>query len=149
VLERRLERLLALGATGGRRVPRGLEELRATPACPVCVDVDASVASARTTLLGRLGDPAWAEALAAARLCLDDLLALWQVVARSDGRVHEAWRPVGAAQVGRVSDMLAAAQRYVAHSGHDRQSELTDAEREAADRIVALLAGEGRERGGA
>ena len=140
VLEARLERLRALDGAGGRRL-HGPLELRTAPSCPLCADIHASVAAVRTVLLSRLEDSGWAEALATAVLCLDDLMALWQVVARSDGRVRDAWHPVGAAQLGRLAGIVAAAQGYIAHSSHDRQSELTDEERAAADRIVSLLAG--------
>ena len=142
VLRGRLAALDAAMSGGGRRLAGRVASLREPAACPVCRDVESSVGSVLTIVIGRLGDPAWADALARSPLCLDDLLLLWHVVVRSDGRTRDAWRPVGDAQVARLRAILATADAYVDHSGHDRQAELTDEERSAADALVRVLAGD-------
>jgi hypothetical protein len=142
VLRARLDALDA-AASGGRRLAGRIESLRAPARCPVCRDVEASTGSMLTIVIGRLADPAWADALTRSPLCLDDLLLVWHVIARSDGRTQDAWRPIAAAQVARLRVALATADSYVDHSGHDRQSELTDLERAAADGLVRVLAGDG------
>ena len=140
VLRARLDALDAATASGGRRLAGRVASLREPANCPVCRNVESSVGSVLTVVIGRLGDPAWAEALAQSALCLDDLLLLWHTVARSNGRTQDAWRPIGTAQVARLRAILATADAYVDHSGHDRQAELTDEERAAADGLVRVLA---------
>jgi hypothetical protein len=142
VLRARLDALDAAVSGGGRRLGGRVAALRGPEACPLCADVEGSVASTMTVLVGRLGDPAWSVALARSELCLDDLLLLWAATAAAGGRTLDAWRPIGEAQAARLRTMLATADGYIAHSAHDRQSELTDAERLAADALVRALAGE-------
>jgi hypothetical protein len=142
VLRSRLETLDAIASDGGRRLGDRVEAARRPPQCPVCQDVRGSVGAATTVIGSRLGDPAWAAALGGAQLCVADLLALWEAAARSDRKALEAWRPIGGAQSARLRAALATAEAYVAHSGHDRQAELSDEERRAADVLAGLLGGD-------
>ena len=141
VLDARLGRLRALEDAAGRRLSGRVADVANAPACPLCADVGAASWSAVSVLVARLGDPAWSAAIAAAPFCLDDLVLLWQAAAGSDRTTLGAWQPVAIAQRARLEGSLALAQGYVDHSGHDRQSELTDEERVAVDRLVELLAG--------
>jgi uncharacterized protein DUF6062 len=143
VVRARVAALEEIASSNGRGLRRRLSAARQPPACPVCIDTESSVGSMLTVMVGRLADSAWAAAIGEAALCLDDLLLLWDVTAQTGGRTLAAWRPIGAAQLGRLRESLDAADAYVDHSGHDRQAELTDAERVAADRLVELLAGDG------
>lgn len=145
VMRARLTSLDQAVADGGRRLVGRLEALRRPPGCPVCQDVDSSIGSMLTVVLGRLGDPAWVAELAASEMCVDDLLLTWEVVARSGGRMIAAWQPVGSAQANRLHAVLDMADAYVDHSGHDRQAELTDAERVAVDGVVRALTGDERD----
>ena len=140
VLRGRLAALDALATTTGRHLRGRTAAFRQPPACPVCQDVTGSLGSLLTVVIGRLPDPAWADALTGAELCLDDLGVLWDAVGRSGGRAAEAWRPIAAAQAARLRAILATADRYVDHSGHDRQIEMTDEERTAVDQLVRVLA---------
>ena len=142
IVRARLAALDGAAAEGGRRLGGRIAALRRPPACPLCRDVDASIGGVLTVIVGRLADPAWVAALGASNLCLDDLLLLWDAVAAAGGRTLEAWRPIGAAQSERLRMILATADGYIDHSGHDRQSELTDAERVAVDALVRALAGD-------
>jgi len=145
VVRARLTALDQAVTDGGRKLVGRLEALRRPPACPVCQDVESSIGSMLTVVLGRLGDPAWASAMAVSEICVDDLLLTWEVVARSGSRMIAAWEPVGSALVNRLQAALGMADAYVDHSGHDRQAELTDAERVAVDGLVRALAGDPRD----
>lgn len=148
VLERRLAALEAVTPTGGRRLGNHLgirlgirrEPPSRLPDCPVCQDVVGSIGAMLTVIIGRLADPAWADALARSALCVDDLATLRDSVIRSGPEAKEAWRPIGVTQLARLRGILATADRYVDHSGHDRQAELTDEERTAVDVLVGALA---------
>jgi hypothetical protein len=140
VLRRRLDRLAELD--GGRRLPARITELRQQPDCPLCRGLVSTDGAALAGLAGRLTDPLWAAAIAESDLCLDDFLALWELVARSDRRFQEAWAPVAVAQRRRFEQVVDELNGYIASSGHDRREELTDQQRAAADRAVRLLAGE-------
>lgn len=142
VMRARLAGLDEATSSGRRRLPGRVGLLREAPVCPLCRDVGSSVVSAVTVLIGRLHDPAWAAVLAESLLCLDDLLLLWDAAARSGDRALEAWRPVAASQSDRFRAILAVADAYVDHSGHDRQAEMTGEERVAADGLVRALAGD-------
>lgn len=143
VLDGRLDRLRLLEDASGRGLSRRVGEMAKVPECPLCADVQAAERTARSVLLVRLGDAAWSAALVAAPFCLDDLMALWQAVAQSDRATLAVWRPVAIAQRVRIEGLRQTAQAYVDHTGHDRQAELTNDERVAADRLVELLAGSG------
>ena len=140
VAEARLERLRALEGASGRRLNGGIADLRRPADCPLCADVAGAGRSALVVLVGRLGDPAWVAALASAAFCLADLLAIWEVVARSDRTLLEAWRPIGRAQRERLDGIVRLARNAVAHAAHDRRDELTDEERVAVDRLADALA---------
>jgi hypothetical protein len=144
VVRARIAALDEVAMSDGRGLRRRLAAVRRPPACPVCAETESSVGSVLTVVVGRLGDPAWAAAIGEAALCLDDLLLLWDVTAQAGGRTLAAWRPIGAAHLRRLRASLEVADAYVDHSGHDRQAELTDEERVAADRLVQLLAGDSR-----
>ena len=77
--------------------------------------------------MARAGEPAWAEAMSSAPFCLDDLVALWTV---ADGA--EAFEPIAARQVERVSALRSRLQGFVDHSAFDRRDWLADDEGVAA-----------------
>jgi hypothetical protein len=142
VLANRLAALDEAVAGGSRRLRGRVEGLAARPACPICADVEASVEGALAIVVGRLANPAWAEATSRAAFCWSDLLVLWAAAARAGGRTLEAWRPVGARQSARLHEIARTAEDYVAHSAFDRRDELTDEERAAADALADALAGQ-------
>jgi hypothetical protein len=140
MLRGRLSALDELAETRGRRLSGRVAAQRAPAACPICVDVQGAVGGTVAVLLGRLTDPAWADALGRADLCLDDLLLLWATAAGAGGRLLDGWRPIARTQIERLRGTLVAADGFIAHSGHDRQHETTDEERGALDDILAILA---------
>ncbi len=104
MLDRRLEPLRGAVGRRGRTVRTRLAAARKRPPCLACDQG----ASAVETALGRLGqrsaDPAWAEAMATAPFCLDDLVALW---AAADGA--PGFEPVARRQLERLDALRATA----------------------------------------
>jgi hypothetical protein len=141
VLRNRLAALDEAADGGSRRLRGRLEGLAASPACPICADVDGSVAGAVAIVVGRMADPAWVEATGRAAFCWSDLLLLWDTASRAGGRTLEAWRPIASRQAARLRASVDLADAYVAHSAFDRRDELTDEERGAADALADTLAG--------
>jgi hypothetical protein len=136
IVRDRLAELNGIGIRPGRGSSRALDAARAAPACPVCSEVEKAEASARTRLLDRVVDGAWAAAVSGSRFCLRDLLALW--AGANDRRLAD-WPHVAAAQVARVSDLLARLDGFAAHSAYNRLAEMTASERSAADEAAAFL----------
>ncbi len=134
----RLAELDGVGTKPGRGSGRALDAMRAGPRCPVCAEVAKTEATSIPRLLDRIADPAWAEAVSVAQLCLRDLLALWTT---ADGRRTGAWPRVAEAQLARVTELLARLDGYAAHSAYNRLAEMTASERAAADEAAAFLSG--------
>jgi hypothetical protein len=141
VLRNRLATLDAATEGGSRRLRGRLEALAAPAACPICADIEASVGGALAIIVGRMADPAWADATGRATFCWADVVLLWDTAARAGGRTLEAWRPIAARHVGRLRAAADLGDAYVAHSAFDRREELTDEERGAADALAEILAG--------
>jgi hypothetical protein len=136
----RLAELKAVGAKPGRGSGRALAAARTGPSCAVCREVAKTEASALPRLLDRISDPAWAAAVSDAQLCLRDLLGLWTA---ADGRRTAGWPDVAAAQLARITDLLARLDGFAAHSAYNRLAEMTATERTAADEAAAFLAATG------
>ncbi len=132
----RLAELNGVGTRPGRGSGHALEAARNAPRCPVCAEVAKTEASALPRLMDRIADPAWAEAVSGAQLCLRDLLVLWTTGA---GRRTAAWPPVADAQLARVTELLARLDGYAAHSAYNRLAEMTASERTAADEAATFL----------
>ena len=110
----------------------------APAACPVCVQVAVADRIALGRLLARLAEPAWRSALAAAELCLDDLLRLW---AAAIERRDVSWPGVATAQLERIEELAARLEAFAHHSSYDRRHLMTDAERSASGEAAAFLGG--------
>jgi hypothetical protein len=141
VLRNRLAALDAAAEGGSRRLRGRVDALGVPAACPICADIEASVGGALAIVVGRMADPAWADATGRAALCWADIVMLWNSAARAGGRTLEAWRPIAARHGARLRAAADLADAYVAHSAFDRRAELTDEERSAADALAELLAG--------
>jgi hypothetical protein len=138
VLTIRLREAERAASAAGRTRRRLLGLASTSPDCPVCgMGLDAeSGAIDRLRLL--VAEPAWAEALATADVCLVHLVALLQDPPRT-----EAWRGVERRQLERLRDIHRRLSGFVDHSGHDRRHLLTDDERRAVDDAARLLGGRG------
>ena len=86
-------------------------------------------------------DPAWAEAVAAAPVCLEHLVALMGV--RPAPAHGPPSRSVSWTRLGELRDLL---DGYSYTSSYDRRQRQTDAQRASPDLAAALLAGGARER---
>jgi hypothetical protein len=140
VLRRRLaalEKLARADATSSK--PR-LAELM-DPRCPVC----ARMAEASRTAVGRLvalaADPAWAAALGAAEICLDDLYGTWSAVAAGSAEVQGRWRPILAAQLARLAALQKELAAFAHNSTVDRRHLITPEQQAAASASIRLFGG--------
>jgi hypothetical protein len=102
-----------------------------------CTQGATAVETALVRFAERSGDPAWADVLAAAPFCLDDLLALW-----SRAGSAPAFELVIRANLARFEDLRRRLEGYAYHSSHDRRHLLTDEERSAADDATRALGGD-------
>jgi hypothetical protein len=81
-------------------------------------------------------DPAWAEAVATAPLCLGHLLALM------DRRTVPSWWPaIESRQLGRLRDLRDRLERFAHASAHDRRHLQTDDQRASVEEVADLLGG--------
>jgi hypothetical protein len=119
----------------GRWRQKRVDETRRAPSCPVCIESSTAEHHAVARLAERLQRPDWADAVAAAPLCLDHLAMLGGTVDA------DAWRPVGERQLARIDDLVARLRSFAHHSSHDRRHLITDEERRSADEAASLLAG--------
>jgi len=134
----RLVELRRLPTSRTRRTREAVRAASQPAACPVCEHIAMAERMAVERLLARLSDPRWREALAASKLCLDDLLRTW--AAATDGR-HAHWPEVAAVQLQRIERLIERLDSFAHHSSHDRRHLLTESERTAADDAAALLGG--------
>lgn len=137
VIRKRLAELKKVADGRGRPMDRDLELARRPASCPTCEQVESAQASAVSRLLDRTSDEHWRLALAAAELCLDDLLLLAAAADRRSGR----WSEVFGAQIGRVEGIAARLEGFAYNSSYDRLHLMTDAERRASDEAAVLLGG--------
>lgn len=142
ILRSRLERVRPLRERGRRTPTPELVVATRPPDCPVCRQVSGAVADASSRLVHLTVEPAWAEALAKAELCLDDLLLLWETAGAMREGDRAAWRPVGELQLDRVVALERELEAFAHHSSYDRRHLLTEAELEAAARASRLLGGD-------
>ena len=134
----RLRELEAAHAAGGRTRSRRLEAAARPPSCPACDRVTRAGASVVASLARLTSDAAWAEAAAAAPLCLDHLLRL-----ASHRPTTAAWPAIEARQLDRLRRLRDDLDGYAHASSHDRRHLQTDAHRAAADQAADLFDGRG------
>ena len=133
----RLREIEATAAEKGRGRSRRAEEARRRPACPACSRRVVADKSTVEGLVHLTEDPAWAEAVAAAPLCMDHLLALM------DRRQVPPWWPaIEARQITRLQELRDRLDRFAHASAHDRRHLQTDDQRASVDEAADLLAGE-------
>ncbi len=132
----RLRELETAASSNGRGRARRVQDAARPPACPACeraARMDASVAESAVL---HTADPAWADAVAAAPVCLDHLLALMAV--RS---APPAWAGVEARQLARLTELRDRLDGYAHTSSQDRRQRQTAAQRASPDEAAAVLAG--------
>jgi hypothetical protein len=132
----RLRDLEATGAAGGWTRSRRAAEAARPPACPACGRLAESEAWLVEGLVRLAEDPAWAEAVATAPLCLEHLIALM------DRRMVPAWWPaIESRQLGRLRDLRDRLERFAHASAHDRRHLQTDDQRASVEEVADLLGG--------
>jgi hypothetical protein len=132
----RLRDLEATQAAGGWTRSRRSAEAARPPACPACARIAESGTWVVEGLVRLSEDPAWAEAVATAPICLDHLVALMN--RRS---VPAWWTVVESRQLERLRELRDRLERFVHASAHDRKHLQTDDQRAAVDEVADLLAG--------
>jgi hypothetical protein len=137
VIRKRLTELRKVAGGHARRADRDIELAHRPAACPTCEQVASAQASAVSRLLDRTSDEHWRSALAAAELCLDDLLLLAAAANRRSG----PWSQVFQAQMARIEDIAVRLEGFAYNSSYDRLHLMTDAERRASDDAATLLGG--------
>ena len=126
---------------GGRGRRKRLADADAPPACMVCREAAAGERMVLSGLLGHLGDPAWAAAIAEAPFCLRHLRALMDA-----GSGDARWAHVEARQLARLHALADRLRAFAHHSSHDRRHLRTADEEAAVDEAAAALGGERRRR---
>ncbi|MFN8518761.1 MAG: DUF6062 family protein [Chloroflexota bacterium] len=121
--------------------PRPLRSRRAREAarpadCPVCREASSGVASALRRLVAMTEDPAWAEAVADADVCLEHLVAMMGAPDRPAG-----WALVERRQLERLGELRRRLIAHADHAAHDRRHLATADERAAVDEAARLLRG--------
>jgi hypothetical protein len=131
----RIRELASAFGDRGRSRERRLDDTRRAPSCPVCAESATAEQHAVARLAERLQRPDWADAVAAAPLCIDHLATLAGAVG------EDTWRLVAERQLGRVDELVARLRSFAHHSSHDRRHLITDEERRSADEAASLLGG--------
>ncbi len=136
MLERRLELMRGIVDAKRRGRKTRVDLARKRPPCIACDQGASAVEIALGRLAQRAKTPGWADAIADAPFCVDDLLALW-AVAGDDA----AFEPVARRQLARLEDLGVRLAGFADHSSHDRRHLLTDHEAKAADEAADALGG--------
>ncbi len=132
----RLRELEAATSSNGRGRARRVQDAARPPACPACERAASADAAVADSTVRHTSDPAWAEAVASAPLCLDHLLALIAVRATTPG-----WPGVEGRQLARLTDLRDRLDGYAHTSSQDRRQQQTAAQRASPDEAAAVLAG--------
>jgi hypothetical protein len=132
----RLRELEAATSSNGRGRARRIQDAARPPACPACERAARAGAAVADSIVRHTADPAWAEAVAVAPVCLDHLLALMAI--RS---APPAWAAVEARQLARLTELRDRLDAYAHTSSHDRRHRQTEAQRASPDEAAAVLAG--------
>ena len=132
----RLPEIEATASAKGRGRARRAADARRPPACPACDRLARSGAGTVGSVVRLTEDPAWAEAVASAPICLDHLLALMD---RRD--VPAWWPPIEERHVERLRRLRDRLEGYAHDSSHDRRHLQTDDQRASVDEAADLLAG--------
>ena len=115
---------------------RRVAEARRPPACPACERVATADARSVETVVRLTKDDDWAEAAAAAPVCLAHLLALMDV-----RPVPPTWAAVEARQVARLEALRDRLGAFAHASAHDRRHLQTDDQRASVDEAADVLGG--------
>jgi hypothetical protein len=139
VLRRRLAAFDKI-AGGDAAQQRSLSEL-ADPRCPVCTRIGEASAGAADRLLRLSADPAWAAALGASEICLEDLYALWGAALAAPREFGRRWSEILAVQRKRLGELQKTLAEYAHNSTMDRRGLITREQQEAGAAAIRFFAG--------
>jgi len=140
ILKRRLASLKKLSGSDSAGQGRGIAEI--SPArCPVCGRAAEASGTAVTRLLGLSADAAWAAALEAGEICLQDLYTLWAAAAAGPRDVQTRWNGIAAAQIARLEALRKTLAEYAHNSAVDRRHLITKEQQEAAAAAIRIFGG--------
>ena len=132
----RLRELEAVHDARGWSRARRMTEAARPPDCPACERSARTDAGRAESVVKLTADPAWAEAVASAPVCLEHLLALMAV-----RPAPAAWTAVEERQLARLTGLADLLDGYSHTSSYDRRDRQTGAQRAAPDQASAVLAG--------
>jgi hypothetical protein len=124
------------GSNRGPIRTRRLRDAARAAACPVCREVTARLEGVLRHLVRLTDDPAWADAVAQAELCLEHLVAMMATPDRP-----RAWETVEQRQLDRLRRLRERLIAFADHSAHERRHLVTDDERAAVDEAARMLGG--------
>ena len=139
MLRIRLGELVHAHGQRGRGRGKRLAESAEPPACLVCKE---AASAERVTIDGlreHLGEPAWADAIGRAALCLGHLRDLMRL-----GSGDDRWMPIEARQLARIHELQTRLVAFAHHSSHDRRHLRTDDQAASVDEAAQLLGGDRR-----
>jgi hypothetical protein len=140
VLRRRLAAFDKIVGADAASQQRSLLEL-ADPRCPVCARIAEASGGAADRLLRLSEDAAWAAALGASEICLEDLYALWGAAAAAPRELGQRWLGILAVQRKRLGDLQKSLAEYAHNSTMDRRALITREQREAGAAAIRFFAG--------
>jgi hypothetical protein len=140
VLRRRLESLRKLSGADASGQTRAISEMQ-DPRCPVCARAREASNTAVERLIHLSADGAWAAALGAGEICLDDTYLLWLAAAAGSRDVQARWRPIRASQLDRLAALEKKLADYAHNSTVDRRQLITPEQQAAASAALRLFGG--------
>ncbi len=140
MLRVRLDELAAAHAARGRGRGKRLAAADAPPDCLVCRETAAAESATLDGLASRVAQPAWAEELGDAALCLGHLRAMMRRGA------DDRWRAVEARQLERLAALRERLRLFAHHASHDRRHLRTADQEASVDEASAALGGARRAR---
>jgi hypothetical protein len=140
VLRRRLATMRKLSGADAAAQGRGVGSL-AEPRCPVCARIAEASRTAVERLLALSADGAWAAALGAGELCLDDLLAMWSAAAAGPRQIQAGWAAILNSQLRRLESLQKTLAEYAHNSTSDRRQLITPEQQAAGAAAIRLFGG--------
>lgn len=137
ILRVREQELRALRDAGGLSRGRRAKEALRSPTCLVCTEATGVDAAAATSVLRLAADPAWAEVVGDAAVCLEHLAALMAAPNRPT-----AWAEVERRQLARIGALRELVEAFAHNASHDRQHLTTDEQTAAPTRAADFLGGD-------
>jgi uncharacterized protein DUF6062 len=138
ILRVRLREVASAQAATGRSKSKRITEAQTPPRCQICAEVRRGDLVTAAGLAQLTADPAWAEAAAAAPLCLEHLLGLMAAAPAT-----ASWSAIEARHLARLRELHDRLDSFAHRSSHDRRHSITDEQRASVASAASVLGGEG------